>query len=189
MVTDLAEVRRLAEAKKAENLEFRRHLTAHHQSLEPFHILASKIQSEIDCTQCGNCCRYTEVSVSTAEIEAIARYLGMPVNEVVRQYTAPDPERPGSRILLNTHDACVFLEGNLCMVYEARPSACRNFPHVAPRTHSLGGRVSSLCRRAWFCPIIYNALEAYKHVVGYHPDSNGAARVQPLHKKPGKRFN
>ena len=54
------------------------------------------------------------------------------------------------------------------MIYAARPAACRDFPHLAPCTHSLGGRLSSLCRNAWFCPIIYNALESYKHLVGYH---------------------
>jgi Fe-S-cluster containining protein len=54
------------------------------------------------------------------------------------------------------------------MIYEARPKTCRNFPHVAVGTPSLGGRPSSLARWAALCPIIYNALESYKHLTGYH---------------------
>jgi hypothetical protein len=38
---------------------------------------------------------------------------------------------------------------------------------VAVGKHSLGSRQSSLARWAPLCPIIFNALEAYKHVAGY----------------------
>ena len=46
--------------------------------------------------------------------------------------------------------------------------ACRNFPYVGGGSHSLWGRPSSLDRWAPLCPIIYNALESYKHLTGYH---------------------
>ena len=55
------------------------------------------------------------------------------------------------------------------MIYEARPKTCRDFPHVSVGTHSLGGRQSSLARWAALCPIIFNALESYKHRTSYHP--------------------
>jgi Fe-S-cluster containining protein len=61
----------------------------------------------------------------------------------------------------------VFLDGNLCLIYDARPKACRNFPHLGLAMRTLGGRLSSICRWASLCPIVYNALERYKHVVGY----------------------
>ena len=78
------------------------------------------------------------------------------------------PRHSRSRILLNSREGCVFLDGNLCMIYEARPKTCRTFPFVAVGNHSLGGRPSSLARWAALCPIIYNALESYKHLTGYH---------------------
>ncbi len=165
MVTDLVEIRRLAESKQVENLDFRRYLRARHQPFEPFQALASELRNHIDCTTCANCCRHTVVSVGCAEIDAIASYLGMEAAGVIRQYTSPDPAVPAARVLVNRNDACTFLDGNLCMIYTARPAACRDFPRL---THSLGGRMSSLCRNAWFCPIIFNALESYKHLVGYH---------------------
>jgi Fe-S-cluster containining protein len=108
------------------------------------------------------------VPVSKQEIERIAGHIGVKAETVVRVYTVPDPEA-GSRVLLNSSKGCAFLDGNLCTIYEARPKACRDFPHVAVGSHSLGARLSSHGRWAPLCPIIYNALEAFKRVTGYHP--------------------
>lgn len=179
MITDLAEIRRLGESKNAENQQFRRYLANHHRRIEQFHILAQEIQEQIDCKTCANCCRNSVVPVNRSEIEAVARRLDLTPREVIQQYTLPDPESPSTRILRTSRDGCVFLEGNLCSIYEARPKPCRDFPHVASGTHSLGGRVSSLCRWASSCPIIYNALEAYKHMVGYHQAPPRDAPVEP----------
>jgi Fe-S-cluster containining protein len=169
VVNDAAEVFRLGSAKAKENVAFRRYLSAHHIGEKAFQILASDIQQQIDCTTCANCCRYSVVPVTKPEIETIAAHLGVTAETVVRVYTVPDPEAPGLRILLNSGKGCAFLDGNLCTIYEARPKACRDFPHVAVGIHSLGARPSSHGRWATLCPIIYNALEAFKRVTGYHP--------------------
>jgi hypothetical protein len=169
VVTDLAEVFRLGTAKEKENLAFRRYLAARHASGKEFQIVASEVQRHVDCTACANCCRHSIVPVSQPEIESIARHLGARPEEVAHLYTVPDPDASTLRILQNAGDKCVFLDGNLCTVYAARPKACRNFPHIAVGTHSLGSRPSSHARWAAFCPIVYNALESYKHLTGYHP--------------------
>jgi Fe-S-cluster containining protein len=168
VVTDLDEVRRLAAVKSGENLAFRRYLKAHHVSDEPFHIIAEDVQKHIDCTQCANCCRNTIVAVSEREIALIAEHLHLTPDQVAKQYTAPDPEQSGRRVLSSRGDECVFLDGNLCMIYDARPQACRDFPYAVLRKRSLGGRMESLCRKSSMCPIVFNALEAYKHVAGFH---------------------
>ena len=170
MVTDLAEVFRLGTAKADENRAFRRYLSAHHYSDQPFQILATEVQQHTDCTTCANCCRYSVVSVDKGEIESIARHLGTTTEAVRRLYTEADPGAPALRTLRSSAAGCIFLDGNLCSIYEARPKACRDFPHVAVGTHSLGGRRSSLDRWAALCPILYNALESYKHLTGYHVD-------------------
>jgi Fe-S-cluster containining protein len=181
VVTDPAEVFRLGSAKAKENLAFRRYLSAHHIGETVFQILASDIQQQIDCTSCANCCRYSVVPVSKPEVERIAAHLGVTEETAVRLYTVPDPDAPGSRILLNSSKGCAFLDGNLCTIYEARPKACRDFPHVAVGVHSLGARPSSQGRWAPLCPIIYNALEALKRVTGYHPHpaANPSPEPQP----------
>jgi Fe-S-cluster containining protein len=169
VVTDLDEVRRLGTAKAEENVSFRRYLAAHHTDDRPFQILASDIQQHIDCTACGNCCRHSVVSVNPRELEAIGSRLSMTPEAAARLYTVPDPDAPASRILRTSESGCIFLRGNLCQIYGARPKACRDFPHVSVGSHSLGARPASLGRWAALCPIIYNALEAYKNLTGYHP--------------------
>lgn len=102
------------------------------------------------------------------EIGRIAVHLGMTVEAAERLYTVADPDESGLRNLVSSGEGCVFLDGTLCMIYEARPNTCRNFPHIAVGGHSLGSRPSSLARWAAICPIIYNAIEEFKHQTGYH---------------------
>jgi hypothetical protein len=131
VVTALAEVFRLGTAKVKENLAFRRYLSAHHYSDKPFQILASEVQQRVDCTACANCCRYSVVSVNKSEIERIARHIGTTSEAVARLYTVPDPDAPALRIPLNSGKGCVFLDGNLCKIYEARP---KDLPRFSSRS-------------------------------------------------------
>jgi Fe-S-cluster containining protein len=167
VVTDLVQIRELGASKEAENQRFRRYLSAHHHPIEAFQAIARDIEPQIDCTACANCCRYSIVAVDRNDIARIAQHLGMPAADVESLYTMPDPESPGRMILRSTADACVFLDGTLCMIYEARPVTCREFPHVGVGEHSLGARFSSVCRWTSLCPILYNAVERYKHLLGY----------------------
>lgn len=179
MLTDLAEVFRLGTAKAQENLNFRRYLQAHHLPEEPFQILANEVQQHVDCTACANCCRYSIVAVSQPEIESIARHLGTTAKAAALLYTTADPEGTADRHLKSTADACVFLDGSLCMVYEARPQTCRNFPHIAVGAHSLGSRPSSIARWAALCPILYNALERHKRSLGYGASASNTLPAIP----------
>jgi len=172
VVTDSAEVFRLGTSKAKENLAFRRYLSAHHVGDKPFQLIASEIQKHIDCTACASCCRQSVVSVNREDIENIASHLGATPDTVTRLFTVPDPDASTLQVLRSSREGCVFLEGNRCRIYEARPKACRDFPHVAVGTHSLGGRLSSHARWATLCPIIYNALESYKHVTCYNAHSD-----------------
>jgi hypothetical protein len=127
LVTDLAEVFRLGTAKVKENPTFRRYLSAHHYTDKPFQVLASEVRHHVDCTACANCCRYSTVSVDKSEIENIAEYLDTTSEAVARLYTVPDPDASALRILLTSREGCAFLDGNLCMIYQARPKTCRDF--------------------------------------------------------------
>jgi uncharacterized protein len=168
LTTDLVQIRRLGTEKAAENVYFRRYLSAHHRRIEELQRVAAAVEPEIDCAACANCCRNSVVAITAAEIAGIAAFLGIDPAEAEHRYTEPDPEDSALRVLRNSTDGCVFLEGNLCLIYEHRPKPCREFPHLAPGTHSLGARISSICRWAALCPIVYNAIEIYKHQVGFH---------------------
>ena len=172
MVADATAVRQPGASREAENLRFRRYLRAHHISEDPLRIIARRHLSEFDCTGCGNCCRETRVVVSPADIDRIADHLRMRPDDVVRKYTVHDSDNEET-LLLQQNDACVFLDRNVCIIYQARPNSCRNFPPIAARARLLGGRMSSVCRQAGICPVVEESLEEYKKLVGFH------AGIQP----------
>ena len=84
---------------------------------------------KFSCTECGRCCTGSPgyVWVNTQEMEEMARFLDIPLNEFKRMYT----RRVGRRYSLleskQTYD-CVFLKDNKCRVYGARPTQCKTFP-------------------------------------------------------------
>jgi Fe-S-cluster containining protein len=173
VITDLKEVARLGAEKAGENLGFRRWRSAQRIPEREFQEIASGIATQIDCRACGNCCRNSVVPVSAAEIETIAAYAGATVEQVMQRYTEADPEDSSGRVLRGQGGGCVFLEGNDCLIYEARPRTCREFPHITPGVRSLGARQASHARWAALCPIIYNALEEEKRRRGYPPAPAG----------------
>ncbi|MGA3023810.1 MAG: YkgJ family cysteine cluster protein [Bryobacteraceae bacterium] len=166
MVTDLVQIRQLAAAKRDENIEFRRYLTAHHPAHDALRHVAEHVAEQIDCTACANCCRETTVEVGDEDVETIARFLDARPDDVRQVYTTTDPAG-GARILKQTADGCIFLAGNLCSVYAARPRPCREFPYLLATTTSLGSRTPSIFGRACLCPIVYNSLEEFKKLTGF----------------------
>ena len=57
---------------------------------------------------------------------------------------------------------CVFLDGKDCTIYDDRPDTCRRFPHMVRGNGSIASRMWQFIDRACYCPIVYNALEAFK---------------------------
>jgi Fe-S-cluster containining protein len=155
-------------ARQADYTGFRRYLKTHHRRThERLYTIAREIERRTDCRACVRCCRETVVEVTSEDIERIARTLGLGVDETRRRYTTPEPGDLRHWLLRNEHDACIFLEGNLCSIYDGRPGPCRDFPHVTGGAHTLGSRIESICRHAEFCPILEQALDAYEHACGY----------------------
>ena len=82
-----------------------------------------------ECTQCGRCCTggHGFVWLEDADIVAIAAHLGASLDDFGRRYV----RRVGDRYALlesPTDGACVFLSGDRCSIYDARPAQCRRFP-------------------------------------------------------------
>lgn len=160
MLTDLVQIRRMGEKQREENERFRKHLKRHNFVERRFRALAQEVEDAIDCTACANCCREATARVTERDIDKLARFLGMRPSEFVRDYCQEDPEE--GMILKRTESGCVFLEGNACTVYEARPHTCEYFPHVVRGEGSLVSKMWDFKDRACYCPIVYNTLEAWK---------------------------
>jgi hypothetical protein len=165
MLTDLVQIRRLGQQKRDENSRFRAYLRNHRHSDRRLRRFGEDIEAQIDCTTCANCCRVSEVEITDRDIDKLAKFLGMTREEFIRDST--QQAESGELILKRTEAGCVFLEGNLCSVYEARPQNCANFPHLVRGTGSIASRMWRLVERAEYCPIVYNWMEKVKEDIGY----------------------
>ena len=161
MITDLVQIRRLGEKKRDENFRFRAYLKSHDFVERRFRAKAQEIQDQIDCRECAECCRVTEVDLQERDVEKLARFLGISERSFLDQYTALGES--GELMLKRTDEAgCVFLEGNECSVYEVRPGNCERFPHLVRGSGSIASRMWQFVDRAGYCPIVYNWMEAVK---------------------------
>jgi uncharacterized protein len=165
MLTDLVQIRRLGHQKRNENSRFRAYLKNHRHSDRRLRRFGEDIEAEIDCTQCANCCRVSEVGITDRDIEKLAKFIGVTREEFLRDSTQRD--ETNDLILKKTDAGCVFLKDNLCTVYEARPQNCANFPHLVRGSGSIASRMWQLVDRAEFCPIVYNWMEKVKEDIGF----------------------
>jgi uncharacterized protein len=165
MLTDLIEIRRMGEKKRDENLRLRLHLKRRNFQERRLKRIAQDIEEQIDCTACANCCRSATVKIVERDVEKLARRLGISKKQFLAEYTREDPEE--GVILKRNQGGCVFLEGNLCSVYDVRPHTCEMFPHLTHGAGSLVSRLWEMVDRASYCPIVYNTLEAWKTEVNF----------------------
>jgi hypothetical protein len=166
MIVDLVQIRLLGEKKRAENLRFRRFMKSYDHSDRILRRIAEGVQEQIDCTACANCCRVATATVTERDALRLARYWRIAPERVAAEYTVQSEEE--GRVLRRTaEEVCVFLEGNVCTVYDARPDACIRFPHVVRGSGSIASRMWQFVDRATYCPIVYNSLEAFKKELGF----------------------
>ncbi|MBS1856902.1 MAG: YkgJ family cysteine cluster protein, partial [Acidobacteria bacterium] len=161
MITDLVQIRLLGEKKREENGRFRRHMKSHDHSDRILRRIAEGIEEQIDCTVCANCCRVATVKVSERDVERLAKFLRLKPARVVDDFVV-ESEEEGFVLRRDEKSGCVFLNGTECTVYEARPDICQRFPHLVRGNGSIASRMWEFVDRACYCPIVYNALEAFK---------------------------
>lgn len=166
MITDLIQIRRLGEQKRGENERFRKHLKSHDVPDRRFRRIAEEIEEQIDCRECANCCRVATVELQQRDVEKLARFLRITPARFFADYTQESADE-GIILKRSEESGCVFLSGNDCVVYEARPATCDNFPHLVRGAGSIPSRMWQFIDRACYCPIVYNALEAFKEEVKF----------------------
>lgn len=165
MLTDLVQIRLLGEKKREENERFRKHLKRHAFADRRFRRIAEDIEAAIDCTQCANCCRVATARLTERDVEKLARHFRIKPAQFIRDYTQQSEEE--GLVLRRNEAGCVFLEGTVCTVYEARPHSCQDFPHVVRGDGSIVSRMWDFKDRACYCPIVYNTLEKVKEETNF----------------------
>lgn len=123
-------------------------------SVQQFH---EEVFAEIDCLKCANCCRTTSPIFYDKDIERLSRYLKIKPSKFTEQYLHIDED--GDYVL--NMAPCPFLDSeNYCGVYDARPAACREYPHTdRKRFYQI---LDLTLKNTAICPAAYAVVEKLK---------------------------
>lgn len=160
--TDLAIIMKIAHKKENENWNFRSFLKSFNESDTEIdgivHDLYLKISSEIDCTQCANCCRSMRPLLNQKDIRDFSRSLGFDSKDFKEQYLIQEGEE-SDKFRFNSQP-CPFLKGNLCANYQHRPQDCQSFPHL--HKPEFTSRLWQVVENYSVCPLVFNVYEYLK---------------------------
>ena len=164
LLTDLKKIKRIAAEKETENDRFRIFLKQldGEQIDTIVHKLNAGISAQIDCTQCGNCCKSLMINVTGEDVKALATHLQISQADVKEKYIE---ESGQGEMIINTIP-CHFLRGTTCSIYEHRFTDCREFPHLH-KPHFTGRLFGTLMNYA-MCPIIFNVVEKLKEKLDFN---------------------
>ncbi|WP_167187008.1 YkgJ family cysteine cluster protein [Wenyingzhuangia heitensis] len=129
--------------------------------------LHDKEFEKTDCLTCGNCCKTTSPMFFPKDIERAAKFLRIKEQKFMETYL----ERDEDDCYVLKSAPCTFLDerDNMCMIYEARPKACAEYPHTNRKKFT---QLTDLTlKNAEICPAAYNIIETLKQVVPMSTDS------------------
>lgn len=120
--------------------------------------IAAPIVAKIDCTECANCCRSLQVSLTPSDAQRLADGLTIPLNDIVAVLVDLEAGAQVDEWGVFRHSPCTLLKDKRCSVYSHRPESCRVYPMFTPDfrwtlEHTIAG--------ASGCPIIYNVLDEF----------------------------
>lgn len=115
--------------------------------------LHEDVSAEIDCLSCANCCRTLGPAIYDKDVERMAKALRIKPAEVVSKYLKMDED--GDYVFRSM--PCPFLlSDNYCSIYEARPKACREYPHTDRKRFEQIYKLT--VKNSATCPIAYEVL-------------------------------
>jgi len=151
-----ASIKQKASGEKKENSILFKKLKKHKPSNldKQFHFLHDKYMEEIDCLDCGNCCKSISPAVKDTDIARLSKYLKIKQSDIVEKYFLLDED--GDYVFRN--QPCPFLgEDNYCSVYDARPKACREYPHTD--RVKMQQILDITYKNISVCPIVYEIVK------------------------------
>ncbi len=156
---DLAHHKEEVALKQKENKQFFKRLKKVKPKVldQMIHPLHDEVFSCTDCLKCANCCSTTSPLFTDKDIARVAKYLRIKPSAVVTQYLKLDEERC---YVLKTAP-CTFLGAdNYCSIYDARPKACREYPHTDRiKQHQL---LNITEKNVVICPAVFEIVEKLK---------------------------
>jgi len=157
----LAEIRSLAYKNKKEYATFFRQVSAKSPGKvdEAFQTLHEEVFAEVNCLDCGNCCKSLGPKLNSTDIRRISGFLRIKVSEFEEKYLRLDEDNDFVFGIM----PCAFLsEDNSCRIYEDRPRACREYPHTDQRKmHQV---LDITLKNIAICPAAFEIVERLKKV-------------------------
>lgn len=157
---DLNELKILAKKAEASSLAyFNKNKKRISQMDAQIHELHAAAEASTDCLQCANCCKTLGPAIYDRDIERMAKQLRMKPSDFFSQYLRKDED--GDYVFQQM--PCPFLmPDNYCMIYEARPKACREYPHTDRKKFYQIYKLS--VKNTYTCPIVYEVIEEIKKI-------------------------
>lgn len=156
---NLENFKQLAQEKQSENKNFFQKLKQ--KPPKKLDYLVQELHQEafnhIDCLTCANCCKTTGPLFTNTDIERIAKHLRLKPQLFIKQYLRIDEDK--DYVLQQL--PCPFLASdNYCLIYEARPKACREYPHTDRK--KIYQIADITINNTAICPIAYQVVEKMK---------------------------
>ncbi len=127
---------------------------------EKFHRLHDDVFEETDCLSCANCCKTTSPIFYNRDVERLAKHLRMKPGDLIDKYLRIDEDQD----YVLRQAPCPFLGAdNYCSVYEARPNACREYPHTDRKR--MEQILDLTYRNTLVCPAVLEITERLKKMV------------------------
>ncbi|MEO9531317.1 MAG: YkgJ family cysteine cluster protein [Crocinitomicaceae bacterium] len=121
--------------------------------------LHDEVFDTVDCLSCANCCKTTSPGMHDKDVDRLAKHLRMKSVDLIAQHMKMDND--GDYVFREA--PCPFLgSDNYCSVYEARPLACREYPHTnRKRFYQV---LDLTVKNTEVCPATIKVLEGLKKV-------------------------
>jgi Fe-S-cluster containining protein len=153
---NIPESLKVAQGKAVENKKFLNGLRKKDSGRvdEWFHSLHEEVFEEVSCLTCGNCCRTTSPIFYQGDIQRLSKSLRIKPGEFVERYLRVDED--DDYVLKSS--PCPFLGAdNYCSVYDARPKACREYPHTNRK--KMIQILNLTYKNTLVCPAVFEIVE------------------------------
>ncbi len=162
--TDLKIIEQLSQQREHKNWAFRCYLKGSAFSIAKIdstvHDLYKEVSSQIDCSQCGNCCKVIQPNLSATDMKRLARHLKLTTKEFRSCFLMKKDKDKG---FVFKEQPCPFLRDNRCEVYENRPRDCRSYPHLHKKEFIF--RINQAFQNCSICPIVFNVYEGLRQAL------------------------
>lgn len=158
---NLEEFRKQSQILKDQNKQFLSRLKkVNPRKLDgDFHEAHNNAFERIDCLTCANCCKTTSPIFKQKDIENVAKHIRISPSQFIDKYLHLDKD---DDYVLNSAP-CPFLDAeNYCLVYESRPTACREYPHTDRK--KIYQLLDLTYKNTLVCPAVLDIVEQLKKV-------------------------